>query len=142
MAGAAVQTWANSGAAPQVVKRRRSKAVRTLMRVGWNLLPPLTFIAIVALWAAAIPVFKIPPYLLPAPGGVFGRIVSDASQLWSNALVTLTEIGLGFGLTLLTAIPLGLVIALSPLSRQILYPPLMLLQVERSVNCKNPSSST
>ena len=103
--------------------------MRTLMRVGWNLLPPLTFIAIVALWAAAIPVFEIPPYLLPAPGGVFGRIVSDASQLWSNALVTLTEIGLGFGLTLLTAIPLGLVIALSPLSRQILYPPLMLLQL-------------
>ena len=99
------------------------------MRVGWNLLPPLTFIAIIALWAAAIPVFKIPPYLLPAPGGVFGRIVSDASQLWTNALVTLTEIGLGFGLTLLTAIPLGLVIALSPLSRQILYPPLMLLQL-------------
>lgn len=129
MAAAADQTWANSGAAPVIAPRRRSKVERTLMRIGWNLLPPLTFIAIIALWAAAIPLFKIPPYLLPAPGGVFSRIVSDAPQLWSNALVTLTEIGLGFGLTLLTAIPLGLVIALSPLSRQILYPPLMLLQL-------------
>ena len=64
MAAAGDRTWANSGAAPKVVKRRRSKAARTLMRVGWNLLPPLTFIAIIALWAAAIPVFKIPTYLL------------------------------------------------------------------------------
>lgn len=129
MAAVADQTSVNSGAAPFAAKRRKSKAERTLMRIGWNLLPPLTFIAIIALWAAAIPIFKIPPYLLPAPGGVFSRIISDASQLWSNAVVTLTEIGLGFGLTLLTAIPLGLVIALSPLSRQILYPPLMFLQL-------------
>ena len=41
----------------------------------------------------------------------------------------MTEIVLGFGLTLLTAIPVGLVIALSPLSKQILYPPIVLLQL-------------
>jgi NitT/TauT family transport system permease protein len=110
-------------------RRQSSKSTRTLKRVGWNLLPPLTFVAIVAVWAAAIPLFNIPPYLLPSPSGVFGRIFSDASQLWANALVTLTEIGLGFGLTLLTAIPLGLVIALSPLAKQLLYPPLMFLQL-------------
>ncbi|MBR0695488.1 ABC transporter permease subunit [Bradyrhizobium lablabi] len=43
--------------------------------------------------------------------------------------MTLTEIVLGFGLTLVTAIPLGLLIALSPIARQILYPPIMLLQL-------------
>ncbi len=91
-----------------------NNSLRRLKRIGWNLLPPLTFVAIIAVWAAAIPIFKIPPYLLPGPGGVFGRLFTDASQLWSNSLVTLTEIALGFGLTLLTAIPFGLVIALSP----------------------------
>lgn len=106
-----------------------SKSLRRLKRIGWNLLPPLTFVAIVAVWAAAIPIFKVPPYLLPGPGGVFSRLFTDASQLWSNSLVTLTEIVLGFGLTLLSAIPLGLVIALSPLAKQILYPPLMFLQL-------------
>jgi NitT/TauT family transport system permease protein len=109
--------------------RPASVNLRRLKRIGWNLLPPLTFVAIVAVWAAAIPIFKVPPYLLPGPGGVFGRLFTDASQLWSNSLVTLTEIALGFGLTLLTAIPLGLVIALSPLAKQILYPPLMFLQL-------------
>ena len=81
---------------------RKSKGLRRAKRVGWNLLPPLTFVAIVALWAAAIPIFKIPPYLLPGPGGVFSRVISDAPMLWTHSLVTLTEILLGFGLTVLT----------------------------------------
>ena len=50
-------------------------------------------------------------------------------MLWNHSVVTLTEIMLGFGLTVLTAIPLGLVIALSPLAKQVGYPPLMLMQL-------------
>lgn len=110
-------------------KAQTSKRMRHVRRVLWNLLPPLTFVAIVALWAVVIPIFKIPPYLLPGPVGVFGRLVTDFTQLWDNSLVTLTEIVLGFGLTLMTAIPLGLFIALSLLARQVVYPPLMLLQL-------------
>jgi NitT/TauT family transport system permease protein len=111
------------------VKKPKSKVNRTLRRIGWNLLPPLTFVAIVALWSLSIRIFNIPPYLLPGPGGVFQRLITDAGMLWNNALVTMTEILLGFGLTLVTAIPLGLVIALSPLAKQVLYPPIILLQL-------------
>lgn len=93
------------------------------------MLPPLTFVAIVGLWALAIEVFKIPPYLLPGPGGVFSRLISDAGMLWENSQITLAEIVMGFGLTLVTAIPLGLAIALSPLAKQVVYPPLMLMQL-------------
>ena len=50
-------------------------------------------------------------------------------MLWTHSLVTLTEIVLGFGLTVVTAIPLGLLIALSPLAKQIVYPPIMLMQL-------------
>ena len=110
-------------------KRHGSKTVRTVRRIAWNLLPPLTFVGIVGLWWAAIEVFKIPAYLLPGPGGVFSRLVTDAALLWTHSKVTLTEILLGFGLTVVTAIPLGLVIALSPLSKQLVYPPLMLMQL-------------
>ena len=109
--------------------KRKSRRIRKIKRIGWNLLPPLTFIVIVALWAAAVPIFKIPAYLLPGPGSVFSRVVTDAPMLWNHSVVTLTEILLGFGLTVLTAIPLGLVIALSPLAKQIGYPPLMLMQL-------------
>lgn len=106
-----------------------SKFWRRLKRFAWNMLPPLTFVAIVGLWALAIDVFKIPPYLLPGPGGVFSRLISDAGMLWENSQITLAEIVMGFGLTLVTAIPLGLAIALSPLAKQVVYPPLMLMQL-------------
>src|SRR5438105_2352054 len=110
-------------------KKKRSKTARALRRVGWNLLPPLTFIAMVALWWAAVELFKIPPYLLPGPQGVFARLVTDAGLLWTHSKITLTEILLGFALTIVTAIPLGLLIALSPLSKQLVYPPIMLMQL-------------
>jgi NitT/TauT family transport system permease protein len=60
---------------------------------------------------------------------VFALLISDAGMLWENSKTTIAEILLGFGLTLVTAIPLGLVIALSPLAKQVLYPPAMLLQL-------------
>jgi len=111
---------------PKVV---RSKSTRLARRVAWNLLPPLTFVGIVALWWGAVVAFRIPAYLLPGPGAVFSRIVSDAAMLWTNSQVTLIEILLGFGLTIATAIPLGLLIALSAIARQVVYPPIMLMQL-------------
>ena len=110
-------------------KTNRSKGMRTVRRIAWNLLPPLTFVAMVGLWWAAVELFKIPSYLLPGPGGVFSRLLTDTGVLWTHSQVTLTEILLGFGLTVVTAIPLGLLIALSPLAKQLVYPPIMLMQL-------------
>jgi len=110
-------------------RRKRSRTARAMRRVGWNLLPPLTFVAMVGLWWAAVELFKIPSYLLPGPKAVFARLVTDSGLLWTHSQVTLTEILLGFGITIVTAIPLGLLIALSPLSKQLVYPPIMLMQL-------------
>lgn len=107
----------------------RPKTVRRLIEFTWHLVPPLTFVAMVALWSASITIFKIPAYLLPGPGAVFSRIISDAAMLWSHSLITLAEILMGFGLTVITAIPLGLAIALSRAAKQVMYPPLMLMQL-------------
>src|SRR6266496_1444359 len=85
-------------------KSSSSKGMRAVRRIAWNLLPPLTFVAIVGLWWAAIELFRIPGYLLPGPGGVFARLVTDAALLWTHSKVTLTEILLGFGLTVVAAI--------------------------------------
>lgn len=108
---------------------RRSPGLRRLRTISWNIIPPLTFLATVALWSASIQIFKIPAYLLPGPGAVFQRLIIDAGMLWLNAKITLIEIVLGFGLTVIGAIPLGLLIALSPVAKQTLYPPIMLLQL-------------
>lgn len=109
--------------------RGRSKTLRRLIEIAWHLVPPLTFVAMVALWSASITIFQIPAYLLPGPGAVFSRIVADAAMLWSHSLITLAEILMGFGLTVVTAIPLGLAIALSRVAKQVMYPPLMLMQL-------------
>lgn len=106
-----------------------SRKMRTVRRVAWNLLPPLTFVAMVGLWWAAVELFRIPNYLLPGPGAVFSRLVTDAGLLWTHSQVTLIEILLGFGLTVVTSIPLGLLIALSALAKQVVYPPIMLMQL-------------
>jgi NitT/TauT family transport system permease protein len=106
-----------------------SKGARLARRIAWNLLPPLTFAGMVGLWWGAVQLFKIPAYLLPGPGAVFARIVTDGGMLWGHSKVTLIEILLGFGLTIVTSIPLGLLIALSALAKQIVYPPIMLMQL-------------
>lgn len=103
--------------------------MRAFKSLVWNLLPALSFVLIVGAWALAIDLFRIPTYLLPGPGAVFMRLFTDWEQLWSNAMITLLEIVLGFGLTLVSAIPLGLMIALSPLAKHLIYPPLMLMQL-------------
>lgn len=115
--------------APSTPGTKRSKLARMAIRIGWGLLPPLTFIAIVALWSASIAIFRVPAYLLPGPGSVFSRIIADAPMLWAHSLTTLSEIVLGFALTVVTAVPLGLLIALSRVARHIVYPPVMLMQL-------------
>jgi NitT/TauT family transport system permease protein len=120
---------APSPAAFQAAPAAGSKGARLVRRIAWNLLPPLTFAVMVGLWWGAVQLFKIPAYLLPGPGAVFARIVSDGGMLWAHSKITLTEILLGFGLTIVTSIPLGLLIALSALAKQIVYPPIMLMQL-------------
>ena len=121
--------WQTAESLVPAAKPARSKAMRRVRAVLWNLLPPLTFAAMIGLWWAAVEGLKIPAYLLPGPKGVFQRLVADAGLLWMHSQVTLTEILLGFGLTVVTSIPLGLMIALSPLAKQIVYPPIMLMQL-------------
>lgn len=118
-----------AGSVGSPVGRPTSTLRRRLKTLGWGVLPPLTFLVLLGAWAAAVPLFDIPAYLLPGPFDVFGRLIEDAGMLWRHAQVTLLEIGLGFGLTIVFAIPIGLVIALSKVAQRVLYPPIMLLQL-------------
>jgi NitT/TauT family transport system permease protein len=95
----------------------------------WNSLPALVFIAVIVLWWLAIVIFHIPPYLLPPPQDVLPEIVNARQSLWNHSLVTLQEIILGFALSVMTAIPMGLLIALSPTAKRLLYPLLVFIQL-------------
>lgn len=115
--------------APRTLVQHPPLAIKRLKVVGWNTLPLMTFALIIAAWWASIRIFEIPQYLLPEPGGVFTRIFTDAPMLWRNAEVTIIEILVGFGLAVVFALPLGLLVALSPWSKQLIYPPVVVLQL-------------
>lgn len=104
--------------------RRRRRAERI-----WSLTPIFTFLALILVWGAAVSLLKISSYLLPGPMAVGERLVSSAPEIWSNTVVTLWEIVLGFAITIILAVPLGLLIALSKAAKRILYPIIMVMQL-------------
>ncbi len=111
-------------------KERESSATkRRIGSVAWSSLPPLVFVAIVLAWAAAVELFKIPAYLLPGPVAVFKRLFTDAGSLWVHTQSTLVVLVVGLLLSIVIGIPLGLVIALSKTAKQLVYPPVIVLQL-------------
>ena len=106
-----------------------SRGQRFLIRFLNALLPAVVFVALIAAWWAAVEIAKVPSYLLPPPQDVLPRIVSDRDSFVVHSWVTIQEILLGFALSVITAIPLGLLIALSPLAKRMLYPLLVFIQL-------------
>src|SRR6266849_5605083 len=111
--------------AARKTRRRRGR----LFAIVWGSLPALVFVALIGLWWAAVEIIKVPGYLLPPPQDVLPRLVTSRQTLWNHTLVTLQEIILGFTLSVVTAIPLGLLIALSPTAKRMLYPLLVFIQL-------------
>lgn len=121
-----------TGSETQMVRTavtRKVKRGQSLKRLSWMSLPVLTFILIIFVWWLAVEMFDIPRYLLPSPTTVIPEIIDQAEPLARNGWITLQEIFIGFGLTVITAVPAGLLIALSPLAKQSLYPILVFLQL-------------
>jgi NitT/TauT family transport system permease protein len=100
-----------------------------LLAILWGSMPALVFVALIAIWWAAVDIFNVASYLLPPPQDVLPRIFSSRQSLWNHSLVTMQEIIMGFGLSVVTAIPMGLLIALSPVAKRMLYPFLMFIQL-------------
>src|ERR1700722_5224732 len=100
-----------------------------LFAILWGSLPALIFVALIAMWWAAVEVFNVSAYLLPPPQDVLPRIYSSRVSLWNHTLVTIQEIIMGFALSVVMAIPMGLLIALSPAAKRMLYPFLMFIQL-------------
>jgi NitT/TauT family transport system permease protein len=104
-------------------------ALRMSGWLGSVLLSALVFVALIVLWWLAVVAFNIPAYLLPAPQTVLPELINQRQSLWNHSLITIEEIVLGFALSVVTAIPLGLLIALSPTAKRMLYPLLVFIQL-------------
>src|SRR5262245_51545889 len=110
-----VQDLTSGDVAIQLATRADSR----LRRIGWAAAPVLTFVALIVLWGVLVAVFRVPDYLVPAPQAVIPKLYQARQALWLNTMATMQEIVVGFAITVVLSIPLGLMIALSLVARRI-----------------------
>jgi NitT/TauT family transport system permease protein len=75
-------------------------------------------------WKLLVVIGGFPSFVLPAPEVVFGRLVEAWADgtMERHAATTLIEIGIGFGVGVLIAVPCGYAIARSRLAERVLSP--------------------
>src|SRR5689334_15169783 len=90
--------------------------------------PILLIALLIVLWQLAIWIFRIPPYLIPAPLEVVKQLINEWPKLWRETLVTTYATLGGFGLSILFGIPMALMIAYSRTVESFVYPLLVFSQ--------------
>lgn len=92
------------------------------------LVPVATLLVLLVLWEAAVRFFAIPPFLLPAPSRINEELAKAAQHLPVNIAATLGTAVSGFVLSIIVAIPLGIMIAAWPALSRAVYPLLLIIQ--------------
>lgn len=95
---------------------------------GMRFSPLLICVAFLLLWEGGVLLFEIPAWLLPRPSQIMAVLLSQWAVLLEHAGATLTEAGLGFGLTLLVGFGAGLLLDRSVWMRRALMPLLVASQ--------------
>ena len=88
-----------------------------------------TLAVVVGLWWAVAVLGRLPDYVLPAPDVVWRTLLASLLALSPHIQVTLHEILVGFGLTVVISIPLAMLIAYWKPFERTIYPLIVLLQL-------------
>lgn len=92
------------------------------------LLPVIAVFVVLVLWSAAVRVFEIPDYLLPAPLDVVRRIARDWHVLAKHAAYTLQSVLIGFSAGVLIGVPLAFAVVSSRSVERVTMPFLVMSQ--------------
>ncbi|MCX5796099.1 MAG: ABC transporter permease [Elusimicrobia bacterium] len=94
----------------------------SFLRRALSVLAPFALALLV--WAGLSATGRVNVFILPAPGSVFRALVQGLSsgELLSAAALSLWRVGCGFGISLLTALPLGIALGYSRRLRALLDP--------------------
>jgi ABC-type nitrate/sulfonate/bicarbonate transport system permease component len=84
--------------------------------------PVLLMGGIVVIWEIAVRLSHVPLWLLPAPSDVLRALVDDRDILLPNALVTFSEVLIGFACAVVAGVGLGITVYRSPTLNRALYP--------------------
>jgi NitT/TauT family transport system permease protein len=91
---------------------------------------PLAAVLLIVLgWEAYVEASHIQSYVLPSPTSVAGFLVHHQPLLWSNASITLREVGIAFALSIVVGLALALLISRFRLLEEAVLPLLVVSQV-------------
>jgi NitT/TauT family transport system permease protein len=105
------------------MEKRLGSAVLT------KLAPFAGILVFLAVWQAAVVLYKVPPYLLPAPTKIFQTFINELPKLLHHSWVTAYEMLLGYGLAVVVAIPLAIGITASQRFDNFVMPQMLFFQV-------------
>jgi ABC-type nitrate/sulfonate/bicarbonate transport system permease component len=92
------------------------------MRRQRLLLPLCILLGGLGIWEAAVHIYQVPHYILPAPSAIAVTLVQKRASLGHHTLVTLQEMLLGFGLATTVGITLAVLMFEVPVLERALYP--------------------
>src|SRR5512132_1178378 len=90
--------------------------------------PVLLVLILLVVWDLAIRLFRIPPYLIPAPWSVVQQLVAEWPRLLRESVPTTYATLGGFALSIAFGIPMALLIAYSRTIESFVYPLLVFSQ--------------
>ncbi len=88
----------------------------------------LFFVVLGFIWEYSVIFFEIKSYLLPTLSDIFRELWVSRSLLWSQTLVTLNEVLLGFAYAVVLGVPIAAAIYFIPIARRTIYPLMIALQ--------------
>ncbi len=91
-------------------------------------IPLLALVVLIAVWEAAVRLFGVPEYLLPAPSRIFDDTAAMSGVVANHTLATLRTILFGFLLSIIVSLPLAVLISSSRIFADAIYPLLVLTQ--------------
>ena len=109
-----------SAATPRRARRKEHGASWTFLLRGGSIL------AMIAVWWLLT--FFFPPSLIPLPSATFSEVISIVStgQFFSEMGATLRRVGVGFGIAMIVAIPLGILMGTVKNLESFFEPPVIL----------------
>jgi len=80
------------------------------------------FAGCILFWEYAIDIFDIPRFILPKPTTIVEKGWADVDRLFYYTYITGSETIIGYAISVIVGVPLGLAIAFSSILRRTLYP--------------------
>lgn len=89
-----------------------------------GVIPPAvwTLVILIVFWELAVQIGRVPAYIIPAPSAIAGEFATYGHRLLPNAMVTLSEVVIGFLCAVAVGIPLSVMIVYSRTMEKAVYP--------------------